>query len=206
MLVMWYYLVVIFFTALIDKKRGVKMLKNDQWIIEMASKGMIEPFHKSQVRKGVVSYGVSSYGYDMRIADEFKVFTNVNSTIIDPKKFSKDNFVDFKGDTCIIPPYSFVLGRSVEYFRIPRETLVICFGKSTYARCGIVVNITPLEPEWEGYVTIAISNTAPLPAKLYAQEGIAQVLFLEGSNVCKRSYADKAGKYQAQKSVTLAKI
>jgi dCTP deaminase len=182
------------------------MLKNDQWIIEMASKGMIKPFHKSQVRKSVISYGVSSYGYDMRIADEFKIFTNAHGPIIDPKKFSKDNFVDFKGATCIVPPHSFVLARSVEYFRIPRETLAICFGKSTYARCGIVVNITPLEPEWEGYVTISISNTAPLPAKLYAQEGIAQVLFLEGSNVCKRSYADKAGKYQAQKSVTLAKI
>jgi dCTP deaminase len=182
------------------------MVKNDQWIIAMASKGMIEPFHKKQVRKGVISYGVSSYGYDMRIADEFKIFTKAHSAIVDPKKFSKDDFVDFKGDICIIPPHSFVLARSVEYFRIPRETLAICFGKSTYARCGIVVNITPLEPEWEGYVTISISNTAPLPAKLYAQEGIAQVLFMEGSNICKRSYADKAGKYQAQKGVTVAKI
>jgi dCTP deaminase len=198
--------VVISFTTSVDKKRRLKMLKNDQWIIEMASKGMIEPFHKSQVRKSVISYGVSSYGYDMRISDEFKIFTNAQSTIIDPKNFQKDNFIDFKGVTCIVPPHSFVLGRSVEYFKIPRETLAICFGKSTYARCGIVVNITPLEPEWEGYVTISISNTAPLPAKLYAQEGIAQVLFLEGSKVCKRSYADKAGKYQAQKGVTLAKI
>lgn len=182
------------------------MLKNDLWIIEMAEKGMIEPFHKSQVRKGIISYGVSSYGYDMRIADEFKLFTGVNSTIIDPKSFTVDNFVDFKGDICIVPPNSFVLGRSVEYFRIPRDVLVICFGKSTYARCGIVVNVTPLEPEWEGYVTIAISNTAPLPAKIYAYEGIAQVLFLEGSAVCKKSYADKAGKYQAQKGITIAKM
>ena len=205
MLVMWYSLVVIFFTALIDKKRGAKMLKNDQWIIEMAAKGMIEPFHKSQVRKGVISYGVSSYGYDMRIADEFKVFTNVNSTIIDPKKFSKDNFVDFKGDTCIVPPHSFVLGRSVEYFRIPRETLVICFGKSTYARCGIIVNVTPLEPEWEGHVTLEFSNTTPLPAKIYANEGVAQMLFLESDEVCETSYKDRGGKYQGQTGVTLPK-
>lgn len=182
------------------------MLKNDLWIIEMAEKGMIEPFHKSQIQKGVISFGVSSYGYDMRIADEFKIFTDVNSTIIDPKKFPKDNFVDFKGNTCIIPPHSFVLGRSVEYFRIPRETLVICFGKSTYARCGILVNITPLEPEWEGYVTVAISNTAPIPARLYAHEGIAQVLFLEGSAICKMSYSEKAGKYQSQKGITIAKM
>jgi len=172
----------------------------------MAEKGMIEPFNKEQVREGVISYGISSYGYDMRIADEFKIFTNINNTIVDPKGFDIKSFIDFKGDVCIVPPNSFVLGRSVEYFRIPREVLVICLGKSTYARCGIVVNVTPLEPEWEGYVTIEISNTSPLPAKIYANEGIAQLLFIEGSEVCKRSYADKAGKYQAQKGITLAKM
>lgn len=172
----------------------------------MAEKGMIEPFNKEQVREGVISYGISSYGYDMRIADEFKIFTNINNTIVDPKGFDIKSFIDFKGDVCIAPPNSFVLGRSVEYFRIPREVLVICLGKSTYARCGIVVNVTPLEPEWEGYVTIEISNTSPLPAKIYANEGIAQLLFIEGSEVCEKSYADKAGKYQAQKGVTLAKM
>jgi dCTP deaminase len=182
------------------------MLKNDRWIKEMAEKGMIEPFNKEQVREGVISYGISSYGYDMRIADEFKIFTNINNTIVDPKGFDIKSFIDFKGDVCIAPPNSFVLGRSVEYFRIPREVLVICLGKSTYARCGIVVNVTPLEPEWEGYVTIEISNTSPLPAKIYANEGIAQLLFIEGSEVCERSYADKAGKYQAQKGITLAKM
>jgi len=184
----------------------MKMVKNDHWITEMAKKGMIYPFRKTQVRKGVISSGVSSYGYDMRIADEFKIFTNTKAAFIDPKKFISDNFVDFKGDICTVPPNSFVLGRSVEYFRIPREVLVICLGKSTYARCGVIVNITPLEPEWEGFVTIAISNTAPLPARLYANEGIAQVIFLEGSTVCHRSYADKTGKYQAQKGITLAKL
>lgn len=208
------------------------MLKNDHWIKEMAEKGMIEPFNKDQVREGVISYGVSSYGYDMRIADEFKIFTplekkphyfrrrgkkarfmqfltgvtNINNTIIDPKSFDIKSLVDFKGDVCIVPPNSFVLGRSVEYFRIPREVLVICLGKSTYARCGIVVNVTPLEPEWEGFVTIEISNTTPLPAKIYANEGIAQLLFIEGSELCETSYADKAGKYQAQKGITLAKM
>jgi dCTP deaminase len=182
------------------------MLKNDRWIKEMAEKGMLEPFNKEQVREGVISYGISSYGYDMRIADEFKIFTNINNTIVDPKGFDIKSFIDFKGDVCIAPPNSFVLGRSVEYFRIPREVLVICLGKSTYARCGIVINVTPLEPEWEGYVTIEISNTSPLPAKIYANEGIAQLLFIEGSEVCERSYADKAGKYQAQKGITLAKM
>ncbi len=182
------------------------MLKNDRWIKEMAEKGMIKPFNKEQVREGVISYGISSYGYDMRIADEFKIFTNINNTVVDPKSFDINSFIDFKGDVCIVPPNSFVLGCSVEYFRIPREVLVICLGKSTYARCGIVVNVTPLEPEWEGYVTIEISNTSPLPAKIYANEGIAQLLFIEGSEVCKRSYADKAGKYQAQKGITLAKM
>jgi len=182
------------------------MLKNDRWIRKMAEKGMIDPFNKEQVREGVISYGVSSYGYDMRISDEFKIFTNINNTIVDPKGFDTKNFVDFKGDVCIVPPNSFILGRSVEYFRIPRDVLVICLGKSTYARCGIVVNITPLEPEWEGFVTIEISNTTPLPAKIYANEGIAQLLFVEGSEVCETSYADKAGKYQAQKGITPAKL
>jgi dCTP deaminase len=182
------------------------MLKNDTWIKQMAEKGMIEPFNKDQAREGVISYGVSSYGYDMRIAEEFKIFTNINSTIVDPKSFDVKSLVDFRGDVCIVPPNSFVLGRSVEYFRIPRDVLVICLGKSTYARCGIVVNVTPLEPEWEGYVTIEISNTSPLPAKIYANEGIAQLLFIEGSEVCETSYADKSGKYQAQKGITVAKM
>jgi dCTP deaminase len=182
------------------------MLKNDRWIKEMAEKGMIEPFSKDQVREGVISYGISSYGYDMRISDEFKIFTNINTTIIDPKGINGKSFSNFKGEVCIVPPNSFVLGRSIEYFRIPRDILVICFGKSTYARCGIVVNVTPLEPEWEGYVTIEISNTAPLPAKIYANEGIAQLLFIEGSEVCNISYADKAGKYQVQKGITPSKI
>lgn len=182
------------------------MVKNDRWIKEMAKKGMIEPFNDKQVRQGVISYGVSSYGYDMRISDEFKIFTNINSTIVDPKGFDPKSFVDFKGDVCIIPPNSFVLGRSVEYFRIPREVIVICLGKSTYARCGLVVNVTPLEPEWEGHVTIEISNTTPLPAKIYANEGIAQILFLGAEEVCETSYRDKTGKYQAQKGITLPKI
>jgi dCTP deaminase len=185
---------------------GSKMLKNDRWIKEMAEKGMIRPFNKDQMRKGVISYGVSSYGYDMRISDEFKIFTNRNHAVVDPKSFAVDSFTNFRGDVCIIPENSFVLGRSIEYFRIPREVLVICLGKSTYARCGIVVNVTPLEPEWEGHVTIEISNTTPMPAKIYANEGIAQLLFIEGSEVCLRSYADKAGKYQAQKGITPAKI
>lgn len=182
------------------------MLKNDRWIKQMAEKGMIEPFNKEQMMEGVVSYGVSSYGYDMRIADVFKIFTNINNTIVDPKNFDIKNFVDFTGDVCMVPPNSFVLGRSVEYFRIPRNVLVICLGKSTYARCGIVVNVTPLEPEWEGYVTIEISNTTPLPAKIYANEGIAQLLFIQGSEVCEISYADKGGKYQAQKGIILPKM
>ncbi len=182
------------------------MVKNDRWIKEMAKKGMIEPFNDKQVRQGVISYGVSSYGYDMRISDEFKIFTNINNTIVDPKGFDPKSFVDFKGDVCIIPPNSFVLGRSIEYFRIPREVIVICLGKSTYARCGLVVNVTPLEPEWEGHVTIEISNTTPLPAKIYANEGIAQILFLGAEEVCETSYRDKTGKYQAQKGITLPKI
>jgi dCTP deaminase len=182
------------------------MIKNDRWIKEMAKKGMIEPFHNDQIKKGVISYGVGSYGYDMRLSDDFKVFTTVNNTIIDPKNMSVNSFVDYKGDFCIIPANSFVLGRSVEYFRISRDVLVICLGKSTYARCGLVVNVTPLEPEWEGYVTIEISNTGPLPAKIYANEGIAQLIFMQGSEICEKSYADKKGKYQAQKKITLAKM
>ena len=182
------------------------MVKNDRWIREMAQKGMIEPFNKSQVRKGVISYGVSSYGYDMRVGDEFKIFTNINSTVVDPKRFDPKSFVDFKGDVCIIPPNSFALASSLEYFRIPREVLVICLGKSTYARCGLVVNVTPLEPEWEGHVTIEISNTTPLPAKIYAREGIAQLLFIQAAETCETSYRDKAGKYQAQRGLTLPKL
>ncbi|WP_442891708.1 dCTP deaminase [Dissulfurispira sp.] len=182
------------------------MVKNDRWIREMAQKGMIEPFNKKQVRKGVISYGVSSYGYDMRIGDEFKIFTNINNTVVDPKNFDPKGFVDYKGDVCIIPPNSFVLASSLEYFRIPRDVLVICLGKSTYARCGLVVNVTPLEPEWEGHVTIEISNTTPLPAKIYANEGIAQLLFLQAAEICEVSYKDKAGKYQAQKGITLPRM
>jgi len=182
------------------------LVKNDRWIKEMAEKGMITPFSKEQIKKGVISYGISSYGYDMRTSDEFKIFTNINTTIVDPKKFDPQSFVDFKGDTCIIPPNSFALATSIEYFKIPRETIVICLGKSTYARCGIVVNVTPLEPEWEGHVTIEISNTTPLPAKIYANEGIAQLIFLGAEEICTTSYADKTGKYQAQKGITLPKI
>ncbi len=181
-------------------------IKNDRWIIEMAKKGMIEPFADRQVREGVISYGVSSYGYDMRIADEFKIFTNVNNTIVDPKNFTDKNYVDFKGDVCIIPPNSFVLAKSVEYFRIPRNILTICVGKSTYARCGLIVNVTPFEPEWEGFVTIEISNSTPIPAKIYANEGIAQVLFFEADEECMVSYADKKGKYQKQQGLTLPKL
>ncbi|BCB96676.1 dCTP deaminase [Dissulfurispira thermophila] len=182
------------------------MVKNDRWIKEMAQKGMIEPFGKKQVRKGVISYGVSSYGYDMRISDEFKIFTNINNTVVDPKNFDPKSFVDYKGDVCIIPPNSFVLASSLEYFRIPRDVLVICLGKSTYARCGLVVNVTPLEPEWEGHVTIEISNTTPLPAKIYANEGIAQLIFLQAAELCEVSYKDKSGKYQAQKGITLPRM
>ncbi|HZP35307.1 MAG TPA: dCTP deaminase, partial [Methylomirabilota bacterium] len=169
---------------------------------------MIKPFEDRQVRKGGISFGLSSYGYDIRIADEFKIFTNINTTVIDPKKFDPRSFVDLKADVCIVPPNSFALARSVEYFRIPRDVLTICVGKSTYARCGIITNVTPLEPEWEGYVTLEISNTTPLPAKIYADEGIAQVLFLgaDPGDVCERSYADKKGKYQAQTGITLPKL
>ncbi len=178
-------------------------LKSDRWIKEMArQQRMIEPFVEQQVRAGVISYGVSSYGYDLRVSDEFKIFTNVHSAIVDPKNFASDSFVDFCGPVCIIPPNSFVLSRSVEYFRIPRNVLTICLGKSTYARCGLIVNVTPFEPEWEGYVTLEISNTTPLPAKVYANEGLAQVLFFEADETCEQSYADKKGKYQGQTGVT----
>ena len=172
----------------------------------MAEKGMIRPFDRKGLRKGVISYGISSYGYDMRISDEFKIFIPVGEPIVDPKDFDSRSLSDFKGDICVIPPHSFVLGRSLEYFRIPRDILVICLGKSTYARCGIVINVTPLEPEWEGYVTIEISNTGPLPVRLYANEGIGQLIFFEASEMCERSYADKKGKYQAQKAITFAKV
>lgn len=183
------------------------MVLSDQEIKEYVKKfKMIEPFEPSQVKEGVISFGLSSYGYDFRLADEFKIFTNVNSAIVDPKNFDKRAFVNFKGKTCTIPPNSFVLGRSLEYFRIPRDLLGICLGKSTYARCGIIVNITPLEPEWEGFLTVEISNTTPLPAKIYAGEGIAQVIFLCGRKECLISYQDKKGKYQKQKKLTLPKI
>lgn len=182
-------------------------IKSDKWIKKMALEyKMIEPFIESQITKGVISYGLSSYGYDVRIANEFKIFTNINSTIVDPKNFDPQSFVDFKGDVCIIPPNSFALGMTVEYFRIPRNILVICVGKSTYARCGIIVNVTPLEPEWEGRATLEISNTTPLPAKIYANEGIAQLIFFESDEICSISYADKKGKYQAQKGITLPRV
>ena len=167
---------------------------------------MIEPFEEKQVRQGVISYGVSSYGYDIRIADEFKIFTNVNSTIVDPKNMDPASMVDFRGPVAIIPPNSFALGRTVEYFRVPRNVLCACVGKSTYARCGIITNVTPFEPEWEGFVTLEISNTTPLPAKIYANEGIAQVLFFESDEECEVSYKDKAGKYQAQQGITLPRL
>jgi len=167
---------------------------------------MIEPFVDTQVRGSAISYGVPSYGYDIRVADEFKIFTNINNTVIDPKNFDPRSFVDVKTDVCIVPPNSFALARTIEYFRIPRDVLTICLGKSTYARCGIIVNVTPFEPEWEGTVTLEISNTTPLPAKIYANEGIAQVLFFQSDDPCEMSYADKKGKYQAQRGVTLPKI
>ncbi len=183
------------------------MLKNDAWIKKMAIEhGMIDPFEGRQVREGVISYGLSSYGYDIRIADEFKIFTNVYTAMVDPKDFDSRSFVNFKGDVAIIPPNSFALARTVEYFRIPRNILTVCVGKSTYARCGIIVNVTPFEPEWEGTATLEVSNTTPLPAKIYANEGIAQVLFLEGSEICNLSYKDKHGKYDKQIDITLPKL
>ena len=182
-------------------------IKSDRWIRQMSREhGMIEPFVDSQVSAGIVSYGLSSYGYDIRVADEFKIFTNINNTVIDPKNFDPRSFVDIKADVCIVPPNSFALARTIEYFRIPRDILTVCLGKSTYARCGIIVNVTPFEPEWEGFVTLEISNTTPLPAKIYANEGIAQVLFFQSDEVCERSYADKKGKYLKQTGVTLPKI
>ncbi len=182
-------------------------VKPDVWIEKMVrEKGMIEPFEASQVAGGTISYGVSSYGYDLRVTDEYKIFTNVNNSIVDPKHVDPMSFIDFKGPECIVPPNSFALARSVEYFRIPREVITLCVGKSTYARCGIIVNVTPFEPEWEGYVTLEISNTTPLPAKIYSFEGICQVLFFEGSGDCRVSYKDKQGKYQKQTAITPARI
>jgi dCTP deaminase len=185
-------------------------IKSDKWIKQMSEEhSMIEPFEAGQVKvennNKIVSYGTSSYGYDVRCAAEFKIFTNINSTIVDPKNFDDKNFVDFNGDVCIIPPNSFALARTVEKFKIPRDVLVVCLGKSTYARCGIIVNVTPLEPEWEGYVTLEFSNTTPLPAKIYANEGVAQMLFFQSDEACETSYADKGGKYQGQEGVTLPK-
>jgi dCTP deaminase len=182
-------------------------LKADNWIRKMALEhGMIEPFVDKQVRQGVISYGLSSYGYDVRVTDEFKIFTNVHSAIVDPKNFVSESFVDYRGDVCIIPPNSFVLARTMEYFRIPPNVLTICLGKSSYARCGLIVNVTPFEPAWEGYVTLEISNTTPLPAKVYAFEGISQVLFFEGDEPCDTTYADRKGKYQAQQGIVLPRI
>jgi dCTP deaminase len=193
--------------------REAMSIKSDKWIRQMArERAMIDPFEPNQVRAlnghKIVSYGTSSYGYDIRCSNDFKIFTNINSTIVDPKNFDEKSFVDFTGDVCIIPPNSFALARTVEYFRIPRNVLTICLGKSTYARCGIIVNVTPFEPEWEGYVTLEFSNTTPLPAKIYANEGVAQVIFFESDadDVCETSYRDRGGKYQGQKGVTLPKI
>lgn len=182
-------------------------IKSDKWIREMAFENqMIEPFVDSQIRNDVISFGLSSYGYDIRISNEFRIFTNINNTIVDPKNFDSRSFVVFKGDVCIIPPNSFALGRTVEYIRIPSNIMTICVGKSTYARCGIITNVTPLEPGWEGHVTLEVSNTTPLPAKIYANEGIAQILFFESDEQCEVSYADKRGKYQGQTGVTLPKL
>jgi dCTP deaminase len=184
-------------------------IKSDRWIRRAAAAGMIEPFEPGQVRsvdgQRIISYGTSSYGYDVRCASEFKIFTNINSTIVDPKNFDERSFVDVSAAVCIIPPNSFALARTVEYFRIPRSVLTICLGKSTYARCGIIVNVTPLEPEWEGHVTLEFSNTTPLPARIYANEGVAQMLFFESDEVCEISYRDRGGKYMGQKGVTLPK-
>jgi len=182
-------------------------IKPDRWIRRMcAEHRMIEPYVEKQVRQGVISYGVSSYGYDIRVADEFKIFTNVLATVVDPKNVDPASMVDFKGNVCIVPPNSFALARTVEYFRIPRNVLTVTVGKSTYARCGIITNVTPFEPEWEGHVTLEISNTTPLPAKIYANEGIAQVLFFESDEECETSYRDKAGKYQNQTGITLPRL
>ena len=185
-------------------------IKSDSWIRRMADEhGMIEPFEAGQISSmgadRIISYGTSSYGYDIRCSDEFKIFTNINSAVVDPKNFDESSFVDYQGDVCIIPPNSFALARTIEYFRIPRNVLTICLGKSTYARCGIIVNVTPFEPEWEGYVTLEFSNTTPLPAKIYANEGVAQVIFFEADEPCEVSYKDRRGKYQGQTGVTLPK-
>ena len=183
------------------------MLKSDRWIRKMAKEhDMINPFSEKQVREGVISYGLSSYGYDLRVADEFKIFTNVNCTVVDPKNFDERSFVTVSSECAIVPPNSFALARSVEYFKIPRDVLTICVGKSTYARCGIIVNVTHFEPEWEGFVTLEISNTTPLPAKIYANEGLCQILFFTGDEVCEVSYADRKGKYQSQKGIVLPKL
>jgi dCTP deaminase len=183
------------------------MIKSDRWIRRMAQgHDMINPYSEKQVSQGVISYGVSSYGYDLRVSDEFKIFTNVNSTIVDPKHFDERSFVTIRTDVCIVPPNSFALARSVEYFKIPRDVLTICVGKSTYARCGIIVNVTPFEPEWEGFVTLEISNTTPLSAKIYANEGLCQILFFQSDEVCETSYKDRKGKYQAQKGIVLPKL
>ena len=182
-------------------------IRPDHWITKMASEhGMIDPFESNQVRDGVISYGVSSYGYDLRVSDEYKIFTNVNNSIVDPKNFDDKSFVRYKGDICIVPANSFALARSVEYFKIPKNVLTLCVGKSTYARCGIIVNVTPFEPEWEGHVTLEISNTTPLPAKIYSNEGLCQVIFFESDEECENSYLDKSGKYQSQKGITLPKV
>ena len=183
------------------------MILSDIWIREQAQKhGMIEPFVESQKREGMISYGLSSYGYDARCSPEFKIFTNVDNAIVDPKEFAPNSFVDRETDVCVIPPNSFALARTVEYFRIPRDVLVICLGKSTYARCGIIVNVTPLEHEWEGHVTLEFSNTTPLPAKIYANEGVCQFLFFKGDQPCETSYKDRSGKYMSQKGVTLPRL
>jgi dCTP deaminase len=182
-------------------------IKSDRWIRQMAVEHeMINPFSEKQVHEGVISYGLSSYGYDLRVSDEFKIFTNVNSTVVDPKKFDERSFVSVTADCATIPPNSFALARSVEYFKIPRDVLTICVGKSTYARCGIIVNVTPFEPEWEGFVTLEISNTTPLPARIYANEGLCQILFFQSDEQCEVSYADRKGKYQAQKGIVLPKV
>jgi dCTP deaminase len=188
--------------------RGALMsVKSDRWIKRMVEEQeMIRPFAESQVREGVISYGLSSYGYDLRVADEFKIFTNVNSTTVDPKRFDPRSLVEFKGDVCIVPPNSFALARSVEYFKIPRSVLTVCLGKSTYARCGIIVNVTPLEPEWEGFVTLEISNTTPLPARVYSNEGLCQIVFFESDEICEVSYKDKKGKYQSQQGIVLPRV
>ena len=183
------------------------MPKSDRWIRKMSKEhDMINPFSEKQVREGVISYGLSSYGYDLRVADEFKIFTNVNNALVDPKNFDERSFVTVTSDCAIVPPNSFALARSVEYFKIPRDVLTICVGKSTYARCGIIVNVTPFEPEWEGFVTLEISNTTPLPAKVYANEGLCQILFFQSDEQCETSYADRRGKYQAQKGIVLPKL